>query len=77
MITKGDQIYENAESCLKEAQPILNKYYNKEILISYSWMLLDRRLKSSKYEERGWLVDALYLKEKLVNSLILDFENIF
>lgn len=77
MTIKGDKIYENIENGLKEAQQILNKYFNKGSLFSYAGMLLDPRLKSTKYEERGWLDDAVYLNKEYVNIIILDFKNIF
>lgn len=52
------------EEGLKDAQSILNKYFNQGSMFCYAGMLLDPRLKDSKYIERGWIEDAHFLNEE-------------
>lgn len=52
------------EEGLKDAQSILNKYFNQGSMFCYAGMLFDPRLKDSKYIERGWIEDAHFLNEE-------------
>lgn len=57
-ITEGNELFCCIRKGLIRCQDILNKYFNKGSLFCFAAMLLDPRVKATKYIERGWRSDA-------------------